>query len=656
MKYSFSKFVILINIFIFLIIGCVAQISYASTILPASYQLLAQATGASGSSSSGGKDFGGKVVGVIECTCKMPPPDGALPGSKIIYITPMAGGLLLDPKTPNAKDAVKGKNVLGKYNPAEKKLCYIQKSSSSQSSSGQSSSSDCEKLPPPQGKITEIRGEQSSQSQSSGGSGDQSGSGSGSGDSSGSGSESGSGSGDSSGSIEDPLKQIEDKISELGSGAGGGSSSGGGSSGSGSDQSGTGSGADSNDSTGNFSDLSNPYYQDNQNNQLLPVSDLPETNLSNAETPQDLNNSSGTNSSNDQLETSKITPFEKNLYPGSEGEGVKNLQNFLNENGANLKVDGIYGQATAQAVKDYQAANPQILKNAGIENPTGNWGQASRDYANNEIKSLNDLQSSSNQSKFQDVSPFTNNLSTGSTGSDVKNLQHYLNENGANIKEDGVYGSATAQAVKDYQVANPQILKNAGINSPTGNWGTNSREYANNTLNSGNSSATPSSGGTSSGSTNGIKIASVPLAGESNQTLNNWQSEKGLTQTTQPNYAIQNYNGKNYVSANVASLGGKNDPYVSATETGTVNGVLLKNLPDNHPYIAGIWDYSQTPRSELVNATFEAVNPATGATVKGLKAADWANPTKGRGWEVSSGVMASLGATTNTKILIRRTN
>lgn len=42
---------------------------------------------------------------------------------------------------------------------------------------------------------------------------------------------------------------------------------------------------------------------------------------------------------------------------GSSGSGVRELQELLNQNGANLTVDGIYGSNTANAVRQYQQSN-----------------------------------------------------------------------------------------------------------------------------------------------------------------------------------------------------------------------------------------------------------------------------------------------------------
>ncbi len=56
---------------------------------------------------------------------------------------------------------------------------------------------------------------------------------------------------------------------------------------------------------------------------------------------------------------------------GSQGSDVKKLQELLNKNGANLNVDGIFGNQTQQAVKNYQKAN-----NLAVDGIVGNntWG------------------------------------------------------------------------------------------------------------------------------------------------------------------------------------------------------------------------------------------------------------------------------------------
>lgn len=55
--------------------------------------------------------------------------------------------------------------------------------------------------------------------------------------------------------------------------------------------------------------------------------------------------------------TAPAQPVNQNLYYGSEGEAVKDLQTDLNQLGYNLAVDGEFGSKTQAAVKDFQQKN-----------------------------------------------------------------------------------------------------------------------------------------------------------------------------------------------------------------------------------------------------------------------------------------------------------
>ena len=58
------------------------------------------------------------------------------------------------------------------------------------------------------------------------------------------------------------------------------------------------------------------------------------------------------------------------------------------------------------------------------------------------------------------------NLKYGSTGSNVKELQNLLNQNGYNLEPDGVFGSKTQAAVRDYQQKNNLAVDGiAGVNT-----------------------------------------------------------------------------------------------------------------------------------------------------------------------------------------------
>ncbi len=78
---------------------------------------------------------------------------------------------------------------------------------------------------------------------------------------------------------------------------------------------------------------------------------------------------------------------------------------------------------------------------------------------------------------------FTKDLTIGSMGGEVVNLQYALQELGyfpANIKPTGYFGGITRQAVKDFQKAYfSTILQVLGLKSPTGYWGASSRKQLN---------------------------------------------------------------------------------------------------------------------------------------------------------------------------------
>ncbi|WP_017976739.1 peptidoglycan recognition protein family protein [Actinopolyspora halophila] len=104
------------------------------------------------------------------------------------------------------------------------------------------------------------------------------------------------------------------------------------------------------------------------------------------------------------------------LRPGEEGERVRVLQYLLNEHGASLTADGVYGPATESAVGDFQRATGAI-----VDGLAGNqtWNQAVRERGD------------------------------GDRGPAVRAVQHRL---GTTV--DGVFGPNTETAVRSFQSAN----------------------------------------------------------------------------------------------------------------------------------------------------------------------------------------------------------
>ncbi len=123
------------------------------------------------------------------------------------------------------------------------------------------------------------------------------------------------------------------------------------------------------------------------------------------------------------------------LQIGDRGTAVRKLQQALVDQGwADLKVDGIYGPATAAAVQYYQKMNGlQATGRAGSVTLTNLLGSA-------EV----------------DVNPDgSNTITVGSTGVTVRNIQTRLKALGYPVGTvDGKFGKKTLAAVKSFQALN----------------------------------------------------------------------------------------------------------------------------------------------------------------------------------------------------------
>ncbi|UOQ45664.1 peptidoglycan-binding protein [Halobacillus salinarum] len=121
------------------------------------------------------------------------------------------------------------------------------------------------------------------------------------------------------------------------------------------------------------------------------------------------------------------------LERGSEGKAVKELQNDLCKLGYQLNkwgCDGVFGEETARAVQQFQAAYQ--LETDGIA------GEVTRRKLA-EVISL--------RQGIQAVIPYPGfPIKSGSKGINVKRIQRAVH-----VTPDGVYGAATTAAVKEYQ-------------------------------------------------------------------------------------------------------------------------------------------------------------------------------------------------------------
>ncbi|MFP3338614.1 peptidoglycan-binding protein, partial [Micrococcus sp. SIMBA_131] len=119
------------------------------------------------------------------------------------------------------------------------------------------------------------------------------------------------------------------------------------------------------------------------------------------------------------------------LKTGSRGSEVTSVQQQLKNKGFyNYNVDGIFGPITEKAVKQFQSANG--LSQTGIV----------------DSQTKNKLSSASVEEKNEEVS----GLKVGARGSSVTSLQQNLKDRGYyNYNVDGIFGSITEKAVKEFQ-------------------------------------------------------------------------------------------------------------------------------------------------------------------------------------------------------------
>jgi len=135
------------------------------------------------------------------------------------------------------------------------------------------------------------------------------------------------------------------------------------------------------------------------------------------------------------------------LREGTQSSEVARMQTYLNAIGSSLtpplstlKVDGIFGPAMKKAVEEFQAYE-------ALE-PDGVVGKNTWDA----IVSAYNAKYSGSEATWPGIS-----LRQGTQGSDVKFMQQTLNTIDAtygslgSVKEDGVYGAQTAEAVRLFQ-------------------------------------------------------------------------------------------------------------------------------------------------------------------------------------------------------------
>ncbi|MBR3870241.1 MAG: peptidoglycan-binding protein [Clostridia bacterium] len=131
------------------------------------------------------------------------------------------------------------------------------------------------------------------------------------------------------------------------------------------------------------------------------------------------------------------------LRNGSSGSAVKELQNNLNQiMNAGLTVDGIFGNDTENAVREFQSRYGLTVD--------GIAGQATLSKINEILTAPTTPNVPASTKKA--ITNTNQILSNGSSGSAVKELQTALNRiMNAGLTVDGIFGNGTQQAVKNFQ-------------------------------------------------------------------------------------------------------------------------------------------------------------------------------------------------------------
>ena len=171
--------------------------------------------------------------------------------------------------------------------------------------------------------------------------------------------------------------------------------------------------------------------------------------------------------------------FSRDLYQNIKGDDVRELQKFLNSNGYPIAISGdgskgkettYFGPATKQALIKFQNFySAFVLKPSGLVVGNGYFGKATRAKVNELNKKNSTIVCVPVATKI--TSPvtvsksivFSRDLTVGSRGEDVRNLQKLLNSNdfiitpsgdGSPGRESDYFGNLTQKALVRFQIAN----------------------------------------------------------------------------------------------------------------------------------------------------------------------------------------------------------
>lgn len=152
-------------------------------------------------------------------------------------------------------------------------------------------------------------------------------------------------------------------------------------------------------------------------------------------------------SSSGSSSASSASSSQPKLRQGTRGDAVRTLQQQLNAAGASIAVDGSFGGSTASAVRSLQSAAGLAVD--GVVGPK-TWNALS---GGTKIGGAKPSTGGSKPSTGGSSSSAQPTLRQGDRGAAVRTLQSKLNERGASVSVDGVFGAGTRTAVRALQSA-----------------------------------------------------------------------------------------------------------------------------------------------------------------------------------------------------------
>lgn len=170
--------------------------------------------------------------------------------------------------------------------------------------------------------------------------------------------------------------------------------------------------------------------------------------------------------------------FPSDLYFGTSGEKVKDMQQYLKDWGyLNTPADGFYGESTAEAIYEFQldfdiVSGPDELGAGHFGNKTRRQFEWLIKHPDSASDTLEQKQGENLLAKYQDLYEermrFTSALALGASGDEVRLLQEELARLGyLRIDATGYFGETTEHALYKFQQSQGIVLEKTDMGAGT---------------------------------------------------------------------------------------------------------------------------------------------------------------------------------------------